>query len=380
MTVDDEDLLAITSSVRKFAESDLEPNALEWDAAKHFPVDALRRAGELGLGGVCVDEEMGGAGLGRATSVRVFEELARGDTAVAAYVSIHNMVVTMIDRFGTREQRECWVPPMVTMEALGSYCLTEPDAGSDAAALRTRADRDGEGYVLNGVKQFISGAGSSDVYVVMARTSEDGAHGISAFIVPSDAAGLSFGPNERKMGWHAQPTRQVVFENVRVPREDLLGSIGGGFAIAMHALNGGRLNMAACSLGGAQWAFERATAYLRSRTAFGGPLVQQQALVFELAAIATDLEAARCLLVHAAEALDAGTPDAVKLCAMAKRFVTDRSFAAANSALQLHGGYGYLAEYGIEKVVRDLRVHQILEGTNEIMQLIVGRAIVGSAA
>jgi alkylation response protein AidB-like acyl-CoA dehydrogenase len=380
VSVDDDDLQAITSAVRKFAESELEPNALAWDAAKHFPVDTLRRAGELGLGGVCVDEELGGAGFLRAVAVRVFEELARGDTAVAAYVSIHNMVATMIDTYGTREQRETWVPRMVTMDILGSYCLTEPDAGSDAAALSTRAVRDGDEFVLNGVKQFISGAGSSDVYVVMARTSDHGAHGISAFIVACDAPGLSFGPNERKMGWHAQPTRQVIFEDVRVAADALLGSLGGGFAIAMHALNGGRLNMAACSLGGAQWAFERATAHLRTRTAFGGPLVEQQALVFELARIATDLEAARCLLARAAEALDAGTPDAVKLCAMAKRFVTDKSFAAANSALQLHGGYGYLAEYGIEKVVRDLRVHQILEGTNEIMQLIVGRAIVGSTA
>jgi alkylation response protein AidB-like acyl-CoA dehydrogenase len=373
--LDDDDVRAIVEAVRKFAESELEPNALQWDQDKHFPVDSLRRAGELGLGGICAGEDVGGAGLDRSVSVRIFEALSRGDTAVAAYISIHNMVVGMIDRFGTLKQREEWVTPMVTMDRLGSYCLTEPDAGSDAAAINTRATPDGDDFILNGVKQFISGAGATDVYLVMARTSDDGARGITCFIVPADTPGLSFGPNERKMGWHAQPTRQVVVENLRVPRTAILGELGEGFRIAMTALNGGRLNIAACSLGGADWALDKAISHLRDRTAFGAPLINQQALQFELAAMATRLEAGRRLLYHAAAALDEGAPDAVKLCAMAKSFVTDASFTAANSALQMHGGYGYLAEYGIEKVVRDLRVHQILEGTNQIMQLIIGRAL-----
>ena len=370
---------ALTEAVRKFAEAELEPHAVEWDEAKHFPVDALRRAGDLGLGGICIGEDVGGTSLGRAESVRAFEQLSRGDTAVAAYVSIHNMVAGMIDRHGTDEQRQRWIPSMVTMEQLGSYCLTEPGAGSDAAALRTTARRDGDaesgdGWVLDGTKQFISGAGSSDVYVVMARTSDTGARGITAFVVEADAEGLSFGPNERKMGWHAQPTRQVIFDGVRVTDDHVLGGEGGGFGVAMSALNGGRLNIAACSLGGAQWAVDRAIEHLRTREAFGGPLLQQQGLRFRLADAQTQLEAARCLLYRAADAVDAGAEDAVTVVAMAKKFVTDAGFDAANTALQMHGGYGYLSEYGVEKVVRDLRVHQILEGTNEIMQLIISRS------
>ncbi|TDD63277.1 acyl-CoA dehydrogenase [Kribbella antibiotica] len=375
-----EELQAIAASVRKFAESELAPYAVQWDQDKHFPVDVLRRAGDLGLGGICVAEDVGGSGLGRLEAVTIFEELARGDTAIAAYVSIHNMVASMIDKAGTPEQRERWIPGMAAMEDLGSYCLTEPEVGSDAGALRTTAKRDGDEYVLDGVKQFISGAGSSSVYVVMARTGVPGPRGISAFIVPGDAPGLSFGANERKMGWNTQPTRQVIFEGVRVPVDQRLGEEGDGFGIAMRGLNGGRLNIAACSLGGAQWALEQATRYLQTRSAFGAPLISQQALLFQLADMDTDLTAARCLLLHAAESLDDQAADAVKICAMAKRFVTDAAFTVANSALQLHGGYGYLSEYGIEKVVRDLRVHQILEGTNEIMRLIIGRALVEEAA
>ncbi|MGJ9422149.1 acyl-CoA dehydrogenase family protein [Aeromicrobium sp. CF3.5] len=365
---------ALTEAVRTFAEKELEPHAVEWDETKHFPIDVLHGAGEMGLGGVCIAEDVGGSAFGRAESVRIFEQLARGDTSIAAYVSIHNMVCGMIDRHGTDEQRQRWLPTMTSMQDLGSYCLTEPGAGSDAAALSTSAKPDGDGWVLGGVKQFISGAGSSDVYVIMARTGDAGPQGITAFIVPSDAEGLSFGANERKMGWNAQPTRQVILEDLHVSADQVLGGEGGGFRVAMSALNGGRLNIAACSLGGAQWAVERAVEHLRTREAFGGPLLDRQGLQFRLADAQTQLEAGRCLLHRAADAVDAGDDDAVVLCAMAKKFVTDAGFEAANTALQMHGGYGYLSEYGIEKVVRDLRVHQILEGTNEIMQLIIARS------
>jgi len=365
--------------VRGFAETELAPHAIEWDQKKHFPVDVIRKAGELGLGGIYVREDVGGAGLSRSDSVLIFEALARGDTTIAAYISIHNMVTWMIDSFGDDEQRRRWVPRLASFEHLGSYCLTEPGVGSDAAALTTRARRDGDEWVIDGVKQFISGAGTSDVYVALVRTGGPGAAGISAIIVPSDAPGLSFGPNEKKMGWNAQPTRQVIFDGVRVPAENLLGEEGGGFAIAMKGLNGGRINIGACSLGGAQWAIDQAVRYLKERVAFGKPLIEQQALLFALADQETELQAARGLIAQAAWALDTGAPDLVAQCAMAKRLATDVSFAAANTALQLHGGYGYLADYGIEKVVRDLRVHQILEGSNEIMRLIVGRAMVDAA-
>ena len=365
--------------VRGFAETELAPHAIEWDQKKHFPVETIRKAGELGLGGIYVREDVGGAGLSRSDSVLIFEALARGDTTIAAYISIHNMVTWMIDSFGDDEQRRRWVPRLASFEHLGSYCLTEPGVGSDAAALTTRARRDGDEWVIDGVKQFISGAGTSDVYVALVRTGGPGAAGISAIIVPSDAPGLSFGPNEKKMGWNAQPTRQVIFDGVRVPAENLLGEEGGGFAIAMKGLNGGRINIGACSLGGAQWAIDQAVRYLKERVAFGKPLIEQQALLFALADQETELQAARGLIAQAAWALDTGAPDLVAQCAMAKRLATDVSFAAANTALQLHGGYGYLADYGIEKVVRDLRVHQILEGSNEIMRLIVGRAMVDAA-
>lgn len=374
-----EDEKAINSTARDFADEFLAPNAVEWDQNKHFPVDVLRKAAGLGMGGIYVDEEVGGSGLTRVDAARIFEQLATGDPSLAAYISIHNMVTWMIDTYGTDEQRRQWVPGLCSMDQLGSYCLTEPGAGSDASALSTKAVRDGDDYVLNGVKQFISGAGTSDVYVVMVRTGDAGPKGISAIIVPKDSAGLSFGANEKKMGWNAQPTRQVIFEDVRVPAANLLGGEGEGFRIAMNGLNGGRLNIAACSIGGAQSALEKAVAYLLDRKAFGSRLLDQQALQFRLADMKTELEAARTMLWRAADALQNNAPDKVELCAMAKRFATDRGFEVANDALQLLGGYGYLAEYGVEKIVRDLRVHQILEGTNEIMRVVVARSIVGAA-
>jgi alkylation response protein AidB-like acyl-CoA dehydrogenase len=288
-----EDQLSLIEVVRDFSTTVLEPHAIEWDQTKHFPIDVLRQAGEIGLGGICVSEDVGGAGLTRTDAVLIFEELAKGDTSIAAYISIHNMVVWMIDSFGNHEQRHRWVPALASMEQLGSYCLTEPDAGSDAAALATSAIRDGDEYVLNGVKQFISGAGASSIYVVMARTGDSSSKGISAIVVPADTPGLSFGENERKMGWNAQPTRQVILDNVRVPIANRLGDEGTGFNIAMKGLNGGRINMGACSLGGAQWALEKTITHLKSREAFGKPLAAQQALVFQLADMETELEERR---------------------------------------------------------------------------------------
>jgi alkylation response protein AidB-like acyl-CoA dehydrogenase len=373
-----EDQQSLVAMVRDFANEALAPNAAKWDETKHFPVDVLREAGALGMGGIYVQEEFGGSGLTRSDAVLIFEELAKADPTIAAYISIHNMVVWMIDSFGNDEQRAQWVPQLASMEALGSYCLTEPGAGSDAAALSTRAARDGEEYGLNGVKQFISGAGASSYYIVMARTADTGNRGITAIVVPGDTPGLSFGPNEKKMGWNAQPTRQVIFDNVRVPIANRLGEEGSGFGIAMKGLNGGRINMGACSLGGGQTALDKSVAYLKEREAFGGPLINQQALLFQLADMETELVTARTLLWRAADALDRGAPDAVTLCAMAKRVATDAGFNVANSAIQLHGGYGYLSEYGLEKIARDLRVHQILEGSNEIMRLIIGRTVAGS--
>ncbi|PXX66301.1 hypothetical protein DFR70_10348 [Nocardia tenerifensis] len=379
MFILDEDEKAIRDTARGFADEFLAPNALEWDEQKHFPVDVLRKAGPLGLGGIYVREDVGGSGLRRLDAVRVFEQLATGCPAIAAYISIHNMATWMIDSYGDAAQRDRWLPGLTSMELLASYALTEPGVGSDAAALSTKAVRDGDDYILNGAKQFISGAGATDVYVVMARTGTAGARGISAFIVPAETPGISFGANERKMGWHAQPTRQVIFEDARVPAANLLGAEGEGFRIAMNGLNGGRLNIAACSVGGAQAALDKTVPYLAQREAFGSALVQNEALRFQLADMRTELEAARTLLWRAAAALDADAPDKVELCAMAKRFATDAGFEVANKALQLHGGYGYLAEYGLEKIVRDLRVHQILEGTNEIMRVVVARSVVGAA-
>jgi alkylation response protein AidB-like acyl-CoA dehydrogenase len=370
-----EDQRSIVQMVRQFASESLAPRAAEWDETHHFPIDVLRKAGDLGMGGIYTREDFGGSGLSRADSVLIFEELAKGDTTIAAYISIHNMVTWMIDTYGNDLQRAEWIPQLATMDALGSYCLTEPGAGSDAAALAARATRDGDDFILNGVKQFISGAGSSAVYVVMARTADTGSHGISAFIVPDGVKGLSFGPLEKKMGWHAQPTRQVIFEDVRIPASSLLSNEGDGFGIAMNGLNGGRVNMGACSLGGGQFALDQTVRYLSERVAFGKPLIQNPALLFQLADMDTQLESARSLLHRAAEAMDSKAADLVRLCAMAKLVATDAGFSVANAALQLHGGYGYLSDYGIERIVRDLRVHQILEGTNEIMRLIIGRTL-----
>jgi len=370
-----EDQQALVETTLDFAQDHLAPRALDWDRDKHFPVDVLRKAAGLGLGGVYVREEAGGSGLTRADGVLVFETLASGCPSIAGYLSIHNMVAWMIDHYGDDAQRGRWLPRLCAMEDLASYCLTEPGAGSDAAALSTRAVRDGDHWVLTGVKQFISGAGASRLYIVMARTGDAGADGISAFLVDKDDPGLTFGPNERKMGWNAQPTRQVVLDAVRLPADRLLGHEGDGFRIAMNGLNGGRLGIAACSLGGARSALDRSLAHLADREAFGRRLLDAQALRFRLADMATELTAARALVQQAAQALDRGDPQAPYLCAMAKRFATDTGYSVADRALQLHGGYGYLSEYGIEKIVRDLRVHQILEGTNEIMRVIVARGL-----
>ncbi len=373
----DADQIAARDMARAFADDVFAPNALAWDEARHFPVAEMRKAAALGMGGVCIAEDVGGSGLSRLTATLIFEALATGCPTVAAYMSIHNLVAWMIDAHGSDRQRLRWLPRLCTMELLGSYCLTEPGVGSDAAALTTRAVPDGDAYVINGQKQFISGGGAGDLYVVMARSGGEGASGISAFLVPGDTPGISFGANERKMGWNAQPTRAVAFADVRIPAENRLGDAGSGFKIAMGGLDGGRLNIAACSLGGAQSAFDRTLAYMKQRKAFGRRLDEFQALQFRLADMATGLEASRAILWRAAAAFDANAANATQLCAMAKRFVTDTCFDVANQALQLHGGYGYLAEYGIEKIVRDLRVHQILEGTNEIMRLIVARSLVG---
>lgn len=370
---------AILDAVREYAETELAPYAAERDEKHLFPREALRRAGDLGLGGIYVGEEFGGTGLSRADTVLIFEELSKGDPAVAAFISIHNMVAWMIDSYGDEAQRGQWLPRLTAMEEFGSYCLTEPGAGSDAAALTTRAIRDGDDFVITGVKQFISGAGESGVYIVMARTGGSGASGISAFLIPDGVDGLSFGAPEKKMGWHAQPTRSVILDGVRVPASAMLGDEGRGFAIAMSALNGGRLNIAACSLGGAQWTLDRAVQYVHARVAFGEPLAEKQSILFQIADMRTELQAARLMVRDGAQAVDEQAPDATMRCAMAKRFATDAGFDIANRALQLHGGYGYLQDYGIEKVVRDLRVHQILEGTNEIMRLIVGREMMRPA-
>ena len=373
-----EDRIAIRDMAMAFARDKIAPHALEWDEKRFFPIDVIRETAALGLGGICVREDVGGSGLTRFDAALIFEALATGCPAVSAFISIHNMCAWMIDAFGSQTQRETFLPRLLSMERLASYCLTEPGAGSDAAALRTRAVREGDHYVLNGQKQFISGAGNDyDFYVVMARTSDDGPRGISTFLVEGGSPGLAFGANERKMGWNAQPTRAVMFENCRVPVENRLGEEGVGFRIAMAGLDGGRLNIGACSLGGAQSALDKALAYMKERKAFGKRLDEFQALQFQLADMDTELEAARTLLWRAAAALDAKAPDATRLCAMAKRLATDTGFSVADRALQMFGGYGYLADYGVEKLVRDLRVHRILEGTNEIMRLIIAREMVG---
>jgi alkylation response protein AidB-like acyl-CoA dehydrogenase len=377
----DDDERVIAETAAEFAEKRVAPHALEWDADKHFPTDVLRAAAELGMAAIYCQEDAGGSGLRRLDGVRIFEQMAAACPTLSAFLSIHNMCTWMVDTYGTDEQRKKLVPRLASMELIASYCLTEPGAGSDAAALRTKAVRDGAGpgaeWVLDGVKQFISGAGVSDVYVVMARTGGDGPRGISAFVVNKDTPGVSFGADEYKMGWNAQPTAQVIFENARVPLDAMLGGTEGegtGFGIAMTGLNGGRVNIAACSLGGAQAAYDKSVAYLADREAFGMRLIDEPTIRFTLADMATTLETSRNMLWRAATALDDDHPDKVELCAMAKRYVTDACFNVADQALQLHGGYGYLREYGLEKIVRDLRVHRILEGTNEIMRVVIGRA------
>lgn len=374
-----EDQIAVRDMARDFAAEKIAPFALKWDEEKHFPVDVMREAASLGIGGIYIKDDVGGSALTRFDAALIFEALAQGCPTVSSFISIHNMASWMIDAYGSNEQRHKWLPKLCTMELLASYCLTEPGAGSDAAALRTRAVREGDHYVLNGQKQFISGAGSTDLLVAMVRTGDAGPGGISTIVIDSKTPGVSFGANERKMGWNAQPTRAVIFENARVPVANRLGDEGIGFKIAMAGLDGGRLNIAACSLGGAQSALDKTLSYMKERKAFNKRLDEFQALQFRIADMATELEAARTFLWRAAVALDNKDSDASMLCAMAKRFGTDVGFEVANQALQLHGGYGYLAEYGIEKIVRDLRVHQILEGTNEIMRLIVSRKLIEGA-
>ena len=370
--------IALRDMARDFARARIEPHAMEWDEQKHFPVDVLREAASLGMAGIYVREHLGGSGMSRLDATLVFEALATGCPCVAAYLSIHNMCCWILDQFARPAQQEQWLPALLRMDKLASYCLTEPGSGSDAAALLTRATREGEHYVLNGRKQFISGAGNpDDFYIVMVRTGEPGPKGISCLVVEGGTKGVFFGPNERKMGWNAQPTRAVIFEDARVPVANRIGAEGEGFKIAMAGLDGGRLNIGACSLGGAQAALDRALTYMGERRAFGKRLEEFQALQFRVADMATELEAARTFIWRAASALDAKADDATQLYAMAKRVATDTGFEVANGALQLFGGYGYLADYGIEKIVRDLRVHQILEGSNEIMRLIVARQLIG---
>jgi alkylation response protein AidB-like acyl-CoA dehydrogenase len=366
---------AIETMARQFAADTLAPNAVAWDQEKHFPVDALRKAAELGMAGIFVREAHGGTALGRLDGTILFEALAHGCPTVAAFLSIHNMCAWMIDAFGSEALRTRHLPDLCAMRRIASYCLTEPGAGSDASALATRAVRDGDHFIVDGTKSFISGGGVSDLYLVMVRTGASGAGGISTLLIEKGAKGLSFGANERKMGWNAQPTAQVIMEGCRVPASNLLGREGDGFRYAMQGLDGGRLNIAACSLGAAQEALDRTLAYTHERQAFGKSLDSFQALQFRLADMATELAAARVFLRQAAWSLDRGEANAATQCAMAKRFVTDVAFNVANEALQLHGGYGYLADFGLEKIVRDLRVHQILEGTNEIMRVIIARAL-----
>src|ERR1700742_3140981 len=373
-----EEQRAFQATARQFARDDMMPHARNWDEGEVFPVDALRKAAALGFGGIYVKEDVGGSALSRFDSTIIFEELAQGCTSTGAYISIHNMAAWMIDAFGGLAQRKKFLPKLCTMEHFASYCLTEPGSGSDAASLVTRARRDGEHYVLDGAKAFISGGGVSDIYVVMARTGESGPRGISCIVVEKGTPGLSFGAQEKKLGWKSQPTAMVMFENCRVPVANRIGREGEGFKIAMGGLDGGRLNIAACSIGGAQFCLDRTIAYMRERKQFGQRLADFQALRFRLADYATELEAARLMVRRAAVAVGNKEPGGTRLAAMAKRFATDIGFDAVNGCLQLHGGYGYLRDHPIERVLRDVRVHQILEGTNEVMRLIVSRDILGN--
>jgi len=368
-----EDQRAIQEAARRFAAERLAPYAAEWDATEHFPVDVMREAAALGFASIYIKGDVGGSEMSRLDAAIIFEELSAGCTSTAAFISIHNMASWMIDRFAGDEQRHRFLPKLTTMEKIASYCLTEPGSGSDAAALKTRALKDGEHYVLNGTKAFISGAGTSDIYVCMVRTGEEGPKGISCIVVENGTPGLSFGKKERKLGWNSQPTALVNFDNCRVPVANRVGAEGEGFRIAMAGLDGGRINIGACSVGTARAALDEAKAYASDRKQFGKRISDFQASQFKLADMATELEAARLMIRNAAAALDRRDPRATMLCAMAKRYATDVSFDIANNALQLHGGYGYLKYFPAERHIRDLRVHQILEGTNEIMRVIIGR-------
>ena len=373
-----EDQRAFQATARQFARERMMPHARDWDENETFPVDILREAAALGFGGIYVNDDVGGSSLSRLDATIIFEELAQGCTSTAAYISIHNMAAWMIDAYGRGGQRRRFLPKLCTMEHFASYCLTEPGAGSDAASLTTRARRDGEHYILDGAKAFISGGGRSDIYVCKVRTGESGPRGISCIVVENGTPGLSFGAQEKKLGWKSQPTAMVMFENCRVPADNLIGAEGQGFKIAMAGLDGGRLNIAACSIGGAQFCLDRTLDYMRERKQFGARLSDFQALRFRIADYATELEAARLMVRRAAHAVSQGEPGATRLAAMAKRFATDIGFEAVNGCLQLHGGYGYLRDHPIERVLRDVRVHQILEGTNEVMRLIVSRDLLGN--
>src|SRR3954466_14416268 len=373
-----EEQRAIQDTAREFARAEMMPHARDWDENSTFPVETLRKAAALGFGGIYVKDDVGGSALTRLDATIIFEELAQGCTSTAAYISIHRVAAGMIDRFGGGRQRRKFLPKLCTMEHFASYALTEPDSGSDAASLKTRAVREGDQYVLDGAKAFISGGGVSDVYVCMVRTGENGPRGISCIAVEKGTAGLNFGAQEKKLGWKSQPTAMVMFENCRVPAENLIGKEGEGFRIAMAGLDGGRLNIAACSIGGAQFCLDRTIQYMRERKQFGTRLADFQALAFRIADYATELQAARLMVHHAASAVTNKTPGATRLAAQAKRFATDAGFEAVNGCLQLHGGYGYLRDHPIERVLRDVRVHQILEGTNEVMRLIVSREILGN--
>lgn len=370
-----DDQVALQDLARDFAQHELAPHAALWDAEKIFPQDVLRKAASLGFAGIYIDEKYGGSGLGRVEAALLFEALSEGCVSSAAYLSIHNMVSGIINKYGTEAQRQNWLPRLTSLELFSSYCLTEPNSGSDAASLKTKATQDGEHYILNGSKAFISGGGVSDLYVAMVRTSEDGPKGITCLLIEKNTPGLSFGKQEEKMGWNSQPTSMVFFENCKVPLSNRLGEVGQGFKIAMEALDGGRLNIGACSLGGAQAALKTTQHYMREREQFGKPLNQFQALQFRMADMATDFTAAQLMIYRAAHAFDTNHKDKTMLCAMAKRFATDAGFNIVNQALQLHGGYGYLREYPLERLVRDLRVHQILEGTNEIMRVIIAKKL-----
>ncbi len=368
-----EEQLAIQEMAQRFAREELAPYSAKWDKESHFPVDVIKKSAELGFAGVYVSEDVGGSGLNRLDAAIIFEALSGGCTSTAAYITIHNMATWMIDRFGSEELRQKYCPRLTSMDMLASYCLTEPNAGSDAAALRTKAEREGDEYILNGSKAFISAAGVSDLYVVMVRTGGEGARGISAVVVEKDTPGISFGANEHKMGWKSQPTAIVSFDNCRIPVSNRIGDEGEGFKFAMMGLDGGRLNIAACSMGTAQAALTQALDYTNERNAFGKRLNELQSMQFTLADMGTELEVARTMLYRAAWALDNKEPDATKLCAMAKRFVTDTGFDIVNRSLQMHGGYGYLSDYPLERMLRDVRVHQILEGANEVMRVIIAR-------